>query len=571
MLRKLMNGRKRETIRPSFKESRVAVGNTNKSYVQTVILISATILCAILARVLSKLGYAHVTLGLIRTMIYIGLYTVWGSSIRKRIVQAQARHFLTAISTLMVFWFSVRTMKYYFVINPTVTRYLWYLYYLPMMLIPVLAVYVSISLGKPEGFRLPEWSLLFCVPTLLCLLLVLTNDLHQWVFTFPVDEVWSDKNNGYTWGYYVVFAWNVFCALTAFVIMAVMCRKSSKVKFLPVIILSVSIIYALIYASGSEWLQLIGGDITAAQCLLFTGIFESCIRCGLIRVNTGYAALFESGTFGAQITDTDYNVRCTSVNAQPFSEELMRRAENGTVSPEKNTLLKSHRISGGHVLWQEDITGITVLLEQLEKNREKIARGNIIEKENYDVSLKINSAREKNRLYGMLQQQTARQIELIGRQLARYDEEQDEEKRRRLLAEIAVEGAYIKRRGNLMFIMEGSEKVEISELSRALDESFANLRILGVDCAVDCPTEGLLLCRDAARVYDFFEAVVEDSMENLQTVWLKVRELSDLFIFNFEFVCRKSLTVFGNVADQCVFENDAWCFTLRIRKAGERQ
>ena len=42
-------------------------------------------------------------------------------------------------------------------------------------------------------------------------------------------------------------------------------------------------------------------------------------------------------------------------------------------------------------------------------------------------------------------------------------------------------------------------------------------------------------------------------------------------IFNFEFVCRKSLAVFGNVADQCVFENGAWCFTLRIRKAGERQ
>lgn len=543
----------------------------NKASVQTACCITLAILCAILARVFSKLGYAHVTLGLIRTMIYIGLYTAWGISIRKRVVQAQVRHFLTAVSALMVFWFAVRTMKYYFVIDPTVTRYLWYLYYLPMMLIPVLAVYVSISLGKPEGFHLPKWSLVFCVPALLCLLLVLTNDLHQWVFTFPVGEVWSDKNNGYTWGYCIVFAWTVFCALTAFVIMAAACRKSSKVKFLPIIILSASIIYALIYASGVEWLQLIGGDITAAQCLLFTGIFESCIRCGLIRVNTGYATLFEAGTFGAQITDTDYVVRCTSVNAQPFSEELMRRAENGTVSPDKNTLLKSHRISGGHVLWQEDITGITVLLEQLEENKEKIAQGNIIEKENYDVSLKINSAREKNRLYGLLQQQTARQIELIGKQLAQYDEEQDEEKRRRLLAEIAVEGAYIKRRGNLMFIMEGSEKVEISELSRALDESFANIRLLGADCAVDCPAEGLLLCRDAARVYDFFEAVIEDSMENLQTVWLKARELADFFIFNFEFVCGKSLAVYGNVADQCVFENDAWCFTLRIRKAGAGQ
>lgn len=538
---------------------------------QTAGCITLAILFAVFARVFSKLGYAHVTLGLIRTMIYIGLYTAWGISIRKRVVQSQVRHYLTAVSALVVFWFAVRTMKYYFVIDPTVTRYLWYLYYLPMMFIPVLAVYVSISLGKPEGFRLPEWSLIFCVPALFCLLMVLTNDLHQWVFTFPAGEVWSDKNNGYTWGYYVVFVWNVFCALTAFVIMSAACRKSSKKKFLPIIILSASIIYALIYASGAEWLQLIGGDITAAQCLLFTGIFESCIRCGLIRVNTGYATLFEAGTFGAQIIDTDYVVRCTSVNAQPFSEELMRRAENGTVSPDKNTLLKSHRISGGHVLWQEDITEITVLLEQLEENRAKIAQGNIIEKENYDVSLKINSAREKNRLYGLLQQQTARQIELIGKQLAQYDEEQDEEKRRRKLAEIAIEGAYIKRRGNLMFIMEGSETVEVSELSRALDESFANIRLLGVDCAVDCPAEGVLLCRDAARVYDFFEAVIEDSMENLQTVWLKARGLADYFIFNFEFVCGKSLAVFGNVADQCVFENEAWCFTLRIRKAGERQ
>ena len=542
----------------------------NKASVRTAVLVTAAVLCAILARVFGKLGYAFVTFGLIRTMIYIGLYAAWGISIRKRVVQAQVRQYLTTVSALMIFWFAVRTMKYYFVIDPTVTRYLWYLYYLPMLFIPLLAVYVSISLGKPEGFRLPKWTLLFYIPTLLCLLLVLTNDLHQWVFTFPAGEVWSDKNYGYGVGYYIVFAWNVICALTAFVIMAVMSRKSSREKYLPIIILSASIVYALIYASGAEWMQLIGGDITAAQCLMFTGIFESCIRCGLIRVNTGYGTLFEAGTLGAQITDNDYAVRYTSVNAQPFSEELMCSAENGAVSPDKNTLLKSHRISGGHVLWQEDITEITALLEQLEENKEKIAQGNAVEKENYDIKLKINSAREKNRLYSLLQQQTARQIELIGKLLAQYDAEPDEETRRKLLARIAVVGAYIKRRGNLLFIMEGAEAVDILELYRALDESFANIRLLGADCAVDCPTEGLLLCRDAARIYDFFEAVTEEAMESLETVWLKVCELADFFVFNFEFVCDKSLAAFGNVADHCVFENDAWCFTLRIRKAGEK-
>ena len=542
----------------------------NKASVRTSVTVAAAVLCAVLARVFSKLGYAVVPLGLIRTMIYIGLYTAWGISIQKRVVQAQVRRYLTAVSALMVFWFAVRTAKYYFVIDPAVTRYLWYLYYLPMLSVPLLAVYISISLGKPEGFRLPKWSLLFYAPTLLCLLLVLTNDLHQWVFTFPAGAVWSDERYDYAAGYYVVFAWNVICALTAFVIMAVMSRKSTKEKYRPIIMLSASIVYALIYAGGAEWMQLIAGDLTAAQCLMFTGIFESCIRCGLIRVNTGYATLFEAGTLGAQITDNDYTVRYPLVNARPFSREMMRAAENGAVSPDKNTLLKSYRISGGHVLWQEDITEITALLEQLEANKEKIARGNAIERENYEVKLKINSAREKNRLYGLLQQQTARQIELIGKLLARYDAESDEETRRSLLARIAVIGAYIKRRGNLLFIMEGAETVDISELYRALDESFANIRLLGADCAVDCPTKGLLRCRDAARVYDFFEAVTEEAMESLETVWLKVRELADSFVFYFEFVCDKSLAAFGNVADRCAFEDGAWCFTLQIRKAGDK-
>ena len=313
----------------------------NKASVRTAVLVAAAILCAILARIFGKLGYATVTLGLIRSMIYIGLCTAWGLSIRKRVVQAQVRRYLTAVSVLMIFWFAVRTAKYYFVIDPAVTRYLWYLYYLPMLFIPLLAVYVSISLGKPEGFRLPEWSLLFYLPTLMCLLLVLTNDLHQWVFTFPEGAVWSDSEYDYAAGYYIVFVWNVVCALTAFALMTVMSRKSTREKYLPVIVLSASITYALIYASGVEWMQLIAGDLTAAQCLMFTDIFESCIRCGLIRVNTGYGTLFEAGTLGAQITDNDYTVRYTSANARPIAQELMCAAENGAVSPDKNTCSKA--------------------------------------------------------------------------------------------------------------------------------------------------------------------------------------------------------------------------------------
>lgn len=120
-----------------------------------------------------------------------------------------------------------------------------------------------------------------------------------------------------------------------------------------------------------------------------------------------------------------------------------------------------------------------------------------------------------------------------------------------------------------MFIGEKSETMDILELSRCLDESFANLELMGVECSVDCPKEGLIFVQDAVRVYDFFETITEETIEDLHSVWLKVRCLADSFNFYLEVVCEKPLSDLEKLADHCDFEDGVWCFTLRIGKAGE--
>ena len=40
----------------------------------------------------------------------------------------------------------------------TVARYLWYLYYLPIIFIPLLGVYIAIFLGKSENYQLSKKS-----------------------------------------------------------------------------------------------------------------------------------------------------------------------------------------------------------------------------------------------------------------------------------------------------------------------------------------------------------------------------------------------------------------------------
>ena len=538
---------------------------------KTGFLVAGMVFSAIALRVLGKFDILIVPGGIARSLIYIALYIGWGISVSKRIIQVQVRHYLIAVSGLMVFWFVIRSMKYYFITDIGIARQLWYWYYLPMLFIPLFSLFVAISLGKPENARLSKTALvLLYIPTVLCLLLVLTNDLHQLVFSFPEGEVWTDINNGYTFGYYIVLGWEILCSLAAFIIMIIKCRLSYRKKYLPFLLLACSIVYAFIYVSGVEWMQLIGGDIAAAQCLMFTGILESCIQCGLIQTNTGYRAMFEAGSIGAQIVDTDWHIRYASSNAPELPSDRMRSAESEAAKLDNNTLLRSSKIPGGHVLWQEDITDITAVLEKLEENRKTISESNDVEQENYKTKVKINTVREKNRLYDRLQAQTAHQIELLDQLLTQYEAQSDPEIRRSLLAKAAVIGAYIKRRGNLMFIGEKSDVTDTAELTACLDESFANLELMGVECAIDIPDKNSIYTRDAIRVYDFFEAVTEEAMDDLQFVWLKARGLEDAVIFYLQAESNTDLLALASLADTCTCEEGVWRFSLRIGKAGEK-
>lgn len=100
--------------------------------------------------------------------LYLLLFSLWGYSIDRRIIQKQALHCLRLTAALMLVWLILRTLKYEFVTDLTVARYIWYLYYLPMLFIPLLGVYIALTLGKSEEYRLTERAgFLVAVPGIL--------------------------------------------------------------------------------------------------------------------------------------------------------------------------------------------------------------------------------------------------------------------------------------------------------------------------------------------------------------------------------------------------------------------
>ena len=459
----------------------------------------------------------------LRSGIYVVLFSAWCYSLWIRIVQTQVRRYLLAISVLMVLWILLRSIKFS-IENTDAERRLWYFYYFPMLFIPMLSVFVSRSLGKGEDFRLPRWIKLLYFPTLLLLLLVLTNDLHQQVFSFP-SGVLSDRAYRYESGHFFVLAWEALCAGFAFLSMVKNCRipRSRRIRWLPLVPLALSLAYAYAYVKKVHWVWVLAGDMTVSQCLIFASILECCIQCGLIQSNLGYDELFEATSLPVQITNHVFRSKYVSVAMQgalPQSE--LRQMQQDTVHLGDDTLLKRHKLRHGWVFWKEDISALNQIRKELELTRDELRdTGDVLAAENAQRArwLKLT---EENRLYDMMEAQTARQIAMLRDLLTELQRTEDSDRAIRLLGQIIIIGTYIKRRSNLIFVGVQRGAISVQELRLCLNESSENISIYGADCRTIIKGEGQLTVEQATQVYDLFEAVVETELESLRALLISI-------------------------------------------------
>ena len=535
-----------------------------------VLLVAVLMICAVCARVAARYGYYAEVLSIVRALIYIGLLAAWGISVQTRIIQTQVRRYLLVIAGLMLLWLTLRTVKYN-TYHMTAERFLWYGYYLPMLFIPVLAVLVALSLGKPENYRLPKWTHFLYLPSALLFLLVLTNDLHQLVFFFPTG-VLSTREYDYGIGYYVVLAWMVLCAAAALVIILAKCRipQSRRYLWLPVVPFALALGYCAAYIKGVYWVWLLAGDLTVSMCLIITAIFESCIQCSLIQSNTHYAELFHASTIGALITDRDFSVACAAENARSVdSQTLMAAAESPVVTAD-GIRISEAPIRWGHVFWEDDISPMLAVLKELDATREELqSYGSILQAENAQKARR-KKLEEQERLYRAMQEKAAAPAVRLSNLAKTLQGVQDADTARFLLWKMTVIGAYLKRRSNLIFLADRDGMVPVSEVALCLNESMDNLRLHVRRCASRLDFEGELRLETAAALYDFFEAAIELAMDDLSGAAANVTRKEDACVLSLMLQCGTDLTSLRAAYPDAFVENEdgVWYCTLSVREGG---
>ena len=530
----------------------------------TIITSGIAVLAVILAycfRIVGRGSFYPMLFSYLRSFIYIGLFAAWGLSVRQRIAQKQVCRFMTVTAVLLIIWMGVRSAKYFIFWQPDAVRYLWYLFYLPMLFVPMLALLIAMSLGKPDEYKFPKGMSVLWIISGVLLLLVLTNDLHQFVFTFPKDAaVWTDKNYGYSIGYFISVGWQVLCAFAALVIMFFKCRvQKGRLHFLPIVPMLLAIVYSALYYAGADWLLHLFGDIAAFQSVMYILTFEFCIACGYIHSNSRYVDLFASsvGT-SAEITDKDFTVRYAAVNTAPISKETMKKAEQSPVTMGGLTV-HTMPIDGGYAVWTEDVSALRDIKEDSELLADELADRNEILRYEYKREAKRHKVEEQNRLYDLLRSATQTQIDRIAELTKEYRRisSTDPDSAKTLLAEIAVLCSYIKRRKHLTLLTDRDIKIAATELHRAFNESLQTLKLLGVRSSLYVDESlSMLSGKTATAVFDFYESVIEADILNLTGIQVSLIKADGLRL-SLNVCCKADLsTLVSGDSIRCEKEDD---------------
>ena len=449
---------------------------------------------------------------LLTNLIYIGLAMAWGFSISRRSLPRNDRRWLLLGCTMAVLWLFLRAVKYRFFSDDTITRHLWYLYYMPQILAPLFSLFAALQLGRRKGTAFSRrWYLLF-IPAALLFGSILTNDLHQMAFRSVPGAATLEADYTHGWMYYLAMTWLVGLLLATGIIVYRKCHvsESRRYAWVPLcVFLGGFVLCALSFANTYTFHK-----IPECFCLTFAAFWESCLQVGLMPTNGYYRYFFSESTVAAQIVDGQGRPVYRAQNAPDLTPDQLDAAAREAIFLNADTRLQSAPVQDGRVYWVEDLSKINRIQGQLAEINARLSEENeLIQAEN-ELKRQRAQIEEKNRLMDEM-------IALVRPQLLQINRLLEEESVQNL-KRVCLLGAYVKRRVNLALICDQKAVVPVDELAHCIRESLTYLTLYGAVCALHQEGKGSVSSRDVQTAYDFFEDCLEAALPSLSALMVRV-------------------------------------------------
>ena len=442
------------------------------------------------------------------------LLAAWGFTIHLRCSDALIARYLKANAALCVAWLLIVTLKYP-TGNDHLVSIMWYLYYVPMLLTSTFSLFSAMRASALD--RIPATSYakraVLAIDAAL-IALVLTNNLHHVVFRFSFDDpLWSGS---YTYGpgYWLVLGWIITQIVLFFACSFAAARRQLRSAFVPMaLIVGVLGTYTVLYILRF----LIGSNLALVYSILLISCLEIALDLGILPSYYWRESMFSALPFNLRILSRTGEVALHTAQFRPSESDdalhsmflqsnLPRRSISSfrtTAVP--HTLFRGYNVTGGSARLAEDVTAIDDRRETLEQQQDSLRAHNELLKHRHAIDSVLYRTQQERALVDEIEQTLAaktRRIDELLSDLPRGSDPQSLAKRRERLTEVKLLIAYCKRKGGLVLAGKSDPAFNRERLQLVFNETAADLRTLGIDCAALVDVKRVLPASTVSVLYD---------------------------------------------------------------------
>ena len=478
----------------------------------------------------------HLQYGCTVTLFYITFYYYWMRSCRQRFSQKRVRQMITVFGVLVIIFDLLRVIKLEFcMLEGMFSRYVWYLYYVPITLIPTINFHAMMVAGKPDSAAPSRrWNWLY-LPAALMILGVLTNDLHQFAFRFPADMVHWESRATHGPLFQIVTVWVVIMSVSMIFLMIRSCidRRLYRNLWLIGLVAVLGLVYRMTYnftGVGEKSLFQKMYEIPELFGLIWIAVWESAVASRLLPSNRGYFDFLEASSLQAGITDAEFAV-CQRFGdtLHPDAAQIQAAARGALTLENGNTVLKARAVRGGWFYWSEDLRELNALNDALEDTSDYLAEENAMLRQVATIEEERRRTAHQTRLYDEISDRILPRLGTLDALLA--DPPEEEAAFCGMLGHAAVIFAFLKRYSNLLLLADAQGSVSAKDLRLSMEESARALRQLGAACLLHIQ-EGIdLRGETAADLYELSELLIEALLPALTQVRICLRTADGAPVF----------------------------------------
>lgn len=404
-----------------------------------------------------------------QTVLALAIYTIWLILLYIRIFDKTLKKYVLSIGVLLVFWMAIRMVKRY--TTGYVTEILWYLYYIPLLMIPTFYYNCSSYLINSKN---KKRRIIAIIISIILFLLVITNSLHNIVFKIKSNI--NDYNHNI--GYFIIVAW-ILCLIVVAIINLI---KSSKNKgYKNIILISITIligiIYTILYIKNIPVIRKTNMSVIIGT--LFCVGLEMMLDFKLIPNNFRYKKIFKNSNLPLEIVSQDGKTRIVTNHSINLKENIINDIKNNKVKSiyKDNNIIKNvNVINGGYSIEEKDYSKINEYEEKLKSIQQELIEQETILQKQRKIATEIYETKLKGEIIELLDEKIEQKRNLINELIKEMKiTDIDKMKNIKLLLN------YCKRMSNLVISSYNKEKYDNKRLEVIINEMLIEAQSLGIN------------------------------------------------------------------------------------------